>query len=395
MKQIDVQLELLSPTCISQQPTAPGQPIETRPYITGTVLRGGLATQWLCGRCYGDLNVTEKQQFRQFFLSEQIVFQNGWPYDNNKQTWVVPSTAWTNKQNSGWCGDRKGGVRDVLFALLRGEDTSSGKWEGWDRLNQDFVFSQHNVWQKAEISRRLIMRTALNRNNREQLAPTTRGVGAEGQLYSIEALEAGQRYRAVISGPEALIEAFQQVFPGFELDLTFGQGRSRGMGQVRAKLNSSDEREDRDPTQLLNYAEEFSRCVGADATTIYLPVTLESDTILRDSYLLPCSSANPEETLWRYLPPTDAIRTMRLHRVVQSTRWSSGWDELRRVPRPAQLTVQMGAVWVFAVSIAAAPAAITWWLEAERHGIGERCSEGFGRVRLLHEFHKKEENHER
>jgi CRISPR-associated protein Csx10 len=332
----------------------------------------------------------EQQQFRRFFLSDQIVFQNGWPHDARARTWVVPRTAWTAKDDSGWKGDRKSGVRDVLVALLCGDDTSSGAWEGWDRLGQDFAFAQHNEWRKVETRRRLITRTALNRNDPE-LAPATRGVVAEGQLYSFEALETGQHYRAVISGPEVLLEELHQALQGSTLELTIGQGRSCGMGQVRAKLITADEREDRDPAQILARVEEFSRRAGADAGTIYLPITLESDAILRDHYLLPCSSADPAETLWRYLPPTDAIRTMRLHTAVQSTRWIGGWDELRRLPRPAQLAVQMGSVWVFAVPAAAAAAAIAWWLDAERWGIGERRSEGFGRVRLLHPLHEKDE----
>jgi hypothetical protein len=141
----------------------------------------------------------------------------------------------------------------------------------------------------------------------------------------------------------------------------------------------------------------FTQRVSSDRTDAtdwyYLPVTLESDTILRDHYLLSSSSGDPTETLWRYLPVADpALRQMALHTAVQSTRWLGGWDELRRLPRPPQLAVQQGSVWVYRVPARddLLDAALRWWLQAEADGVGERRSEGFGRVRLLHPVHMED-----
>jgi CRISPR-associated protein Csx10 len=139
---------------------------------------------------------------------------------------------------------------------------------------------------------------------------------------------------------------------------------------------------------IVSTIEDFSQRAGAPAEYAYLPVTLQSDVILRDHYLLPCSSGALQETLVRYAP--DPGITMELYDALQSTRWISGWDELRRMPRPLQLLVQQGSVWVYRVKQTELATAITWWLERETQGIGERRNEGFGCVRLLHPLHAEE-----
>lgn len=162
-----VELTLNSPTCIAQLPTAPGQVTETTPYLTGTVIRGGLATLWLRGRHYAELNPAEQQQFRQIFLNDDVTFQHAWPVDSDAdgQTWIVPATAWTQKRHEGWLTDIPrpgGGVRDALVAMLNGS-IMTDTWRDWDRVDPGFVSESGGRWRGIRIHRRLITRTALNR----------------------------------------------------------------------------------------------------------------------------------------------------------------------------------------------------------------------------------------
>lgn len=389
-----IALKLRSPTCIAQRPTSPGQTTESLRYVPGTVVRAAVASLLLRGRSYtGDgLSAAERARFTQLFLSGEVRFGNAWPQHPEAPpgaptTQVVPRTAWTDKRNDGWRGDEPGqGVQDALTALLRdGADALTR--QGLDRLEQEFAYVRGDSWKQLEVKRRLISRTALARNE-AGLPPNPRGVAADGQLYSFEALETGQRFVAPLAGPDALIVEVCKLLDRPTV-VSIGQGRSRGMGQAEARCFMQSDPPARDLADLAKQARDFTTRAGADPTqTVYLPVTLLADTILRDGYLLPCSSGNPEETLTHYTstPPP----AMTLHYGVQSTRWLSGWDAIRRIPRPPQLAVQHGSVWVYAIPAALLDSAISWWLDVEVTGLGERRAEGFGRVMLLHPFHAKE-----
>lgn len=408
-----VSLTLRSPTCVALRPTTPGQPTESLRYLTGTVLRGALAGLLLRGRRYedGDLSDKERERFHQLFLSGEIIFGNAWPRHGKGTTQIIPRTAWTQKRGGGWRGDQEpgSGVRDALAPLLlNGAEQLTD--DGFDRFDQEFACASGDTWQKIEVRRRLISRTALSRNEPD-LPPTPRGVAAAGQLYSFEAIETGQEFLAPLSGAPGLLadlisllrmdratasiltvpdpSARQPELPPSAL-VSMGQGRSRGMGRATASILTVPDPPARQPDKLAREAVAFTERAGADsAETVYLPVTLLADTILRDDYLLPCSSGDPGVTLARYTsqPPPQG---MRLHYAVQSTRWVGGWDELRRLPRPPQLAVQQGSVWVYAVPAADLSQAISWWLDVESQGLGERRGEGFGRLMLLHPFHAKE-----
>lgn len=387
-----VELTLNSPTCIAQLPTAPGQVTETTPYLTGTVIRGGLATLWLRGRHYAELNPAEQQQFRQIFLNDDVTFQHAWPVDSDAdgQTWIVPATAWTQKRHEGWLADTPrpgGGVRDALVAMLNGS-IMTDTWRDWDRVDPGFVSESGGRWRGIRIHRRLITRTALNRI--DDLRPLTRGVTIAGQLYTFEALEVGQVFRSRITGPETVLTSIQNLLQPSGTTIGIGQGRSRGAGQVQISVDLYDLPQQPDAAQQADLVRVFSSRANAPDGWLYLPITLEADMVLRDRYLIPCTSGDPQETLWRYLPP-DAAFSMHLHDAVQTTHMIGGWDALRRLPRPVQLAVRQGSVWVYKVPEADLDRALAWWQRVEMQGIGERRTEGYGRVRLLHPLHQEDE----
>lgn len=390
-----IDFTLRSPTCVAQRPTAPGQPTDSLRYLTGTVVRAAVASLFLRGRRYtaAELSNDERVQFAHLFLSGDIHFGNAWPQRTEERSGsaqIVPRTAWSHKRNGGWRGDTDpavSGVRDALADLMRdGGETLTD--QGFDRIEHEFAWVNGSLWKKIDVARRLISRAALARNE-PSLPPTPRNTAADGQLYSFEAIETGQVFSAPLTGkPERLAE-LRALLPRPAL-VSVGQGRSRGLGQLTAQMIRLPDSPVRDRQRLAQQVHAFTlRAGGAPDQYVYLPVTLLADTILRDHYLLPCSSGDPQMTLARYsaTPPPQA---MQLHYAVQSTRWLGGWDELRRIPRPAQLAVQQGSVWVYRVPADQVSTALAWWLAIEEAGIGERRIEGFGRVTLLHPFHAEE-----
>ena len=390
-----VEFTLRSPTCVAQRPTAPGQPTESLRYLTGTVVRGALASLFLRGRrpLSHELSDEERKQFQRIFLSGEVVFGNAWPKHPAEVIWkttqVVPRTAWSHKRDGGWRGGDNpgGGVCDALTALLYdgAEELTN---QGFDRYEQEFACARGGEWEKIEVRRRLISRTALTRNE-PSLPAAPRGVAAAGQLYSFEAIETGQQFYAPLHGDTGLIDTLFKLFPRRAI-ASIGQGRSRGIGQVELRILPSSDPPARDPSLLAKEARDFTNRARASVEQIvYLPVTLLSDTILRDNYLVPCSSGDPQVTLSRYAnsPPP---KELTLHYAVQSTRWLGGWDAIRDIPRPPQLAVQQGSVWVYAIPPELLDSAIQWWLTVEASGVGERRNEGFGQLCLLHTFHATE-----
>ncbi|MBK9709826.1 MAG: hypothetical protein IPO81_00605 [Kouleothrix sp.] len=329
MTLLRIELQLQSPTCIGQRPTSPGQLTTTAGYLSGTAVRGGLASLWLAGRRYEQLDEDEQRRFRQLFLEGAVTFGNAWPLYRDTtgrdwRTWIVPQSAWTEKRSGGWMGDRKSGVQDVLKALLNRVPLSDAL-DKLDRVGTEFTAERGGRWIGLAAKRRLITRSALTRNE-SNLPSVSRSVVVAGQLYSFEALEAGQRFAAVVSGDDGQIDILtKQLEPGHTL-LSLGQGRSRGMGRVLVRKTTVLLDEARSMDDLAGMARKFTERTGLIGGSALLPVTLEADVILRDHYLLPCSSGDPLETLSRYLPGVPP--TMRLLYALQSTHWLGGWDEL-------------------------------------------------------------------
>ncbi|NJN66276.1 MAG: hypothetical protein HC884_05975 [Chloroflexaceae bacterium] len=409
-RMLRIVFRLRSPLCIARRPTAPGQPIETLTYLTGTVVRGGIATAWLQGQRFEELEEPRKATFRALFLNPDLVFGNGLPLPSDQaqaQVEVVPQTAWAHKYDSiGWLYDeREGktgeGVFDQLRPLLR-HDPNMGKVgdTNLDRLNQMFAYLDRGHYQGVKVKTRLMTRTAID---------PQRGTARERFLYTLEVLETGQRFGSTIRGPAQRLKELQAFALQRGDTLTMGQGRTRGLGAV--EIERIEECEVPDPqqeqTQAVADVEHFTALVRQEASgplldedgtpldedLRLLPVVLESDMLLRDDYLLPSSDPQPTTTLGRYRALSPALAEhMRLHRpgLVQSSHWIGGWDELRRLPRPPQLAVAMRSVWTFRVPSAHLQEAVAWWLEARQQGVGERCSEGYGRVRLGHPLHLRE-----
>ena len=379
MSKLTLDIQLLSPTVIAQRPTSPGQITRSPDYLSGTVLRGGIAGLWR-ERC----GTQDETHFQAIFVQGQLRFGNAWPQQPSGRTWIVPQSAATEKRG-GWFADGDAGVNDLLTLLLREAEPDDMEPVGDTFVCED---TGKGTWTPLMVRRRLISRTALER---APAAGMARGVAADGQLYSFEALETGQRLRATISGPDHLITVLAKLLDA-RPTITVGQGRSRGLGLVEISQVKSLPEPERDDNALVEAITRFSALAGVDRSQRLLPVTLESDTLLRDNYLLACSSADPHAVLSRYRQRVPA--SMELVYALQATHWIGGWEQIRRLPRPPQLAVTQGSVWVFGVATHELPTALAWWHAVEEHSLGERCAEGFGQIRLLHPFHDYREAEE-
>lgn len=381
MAAIRVELRLDAPTCIAQRPTAPGQMVTTQGYLSGAALRGAIAARWLAGRKPDELDGEEGRAFELVFQKGAVRFGPGWPMPpETGETWIVPKSAWTAKRDGGWKSDWNAGVHDALPHLLADTAKDHELLDDLDPFGGEFAWRDGASGPVGglEVRRRLIMRSAIGPG---------RGVAADGQLYAFEAIESKQPFVATLTGPDDALEELQKRAIVAGATLTLGSRRSAGDGAASMTWVEAVPAVERDVATLIGQARAFSGRAEAKDGQVYLPVTLESDLILRDEYLLPCTSGDPRDTLRRYFPEDPPPGDMRLVTAIQSTRWVGGWDMVRSLPRPPQLAVEHGSVWVYRVPEADLEAAIGWWLRAERDGLGEGLGQGLGGVRLLHPFH--------
>lgn len=404
LSQRTITLQLRAPVCLARRPTAPGQPVQTLQYISGTALRGGLAAAWLRGRRLTDQDLPddERAQFAALFTTGALAFGSCLPQhlpksraDEHARTMIVPLTAATQKRDGGWLYNEPEPGTGVID-LLKHRLCAAEEPEGLDRYDHLFAVTRPDGTQPQdlEVRRRQITRTAVD---------TVRGTARARQLYSFEALETGQRFQGTLIGRADLLDQLCMTAAIETQVISLGQGRSRGLGEVQIDQIGALEPAGRDRAHAIDEVRQFNQQVQAlaagqgssapDPKTIFLPVTLDADVLLRDNYLLPSSDPTPGVTLGRYLPLTpDLAREMRpsANGCALSTGWIGGWDEVRGLPRPPQLATSLGAVWTFAIPEHLLAAAVDWWLQAEVVGLGERRSEGYGRVRLCHPLHLTE-----
>ena len=228
MSKLTLDLQLLSPTVIAQRPTSPGQITRSPDYLSGTVLRGGIAGLWR--ERYG---TQDEGHFQAIFVQGQLRFGNAWPQQLNGRTWIVPQSAATEKRG-GWFADGDEGVSDLLTQLLREAEPDDMEPVGDTFVCED---TWKGRWEPLTARRRLISRTAIER---APAAGITRGVAADGQLYSFEALETGQCLRATISGPDHLITVLAKLLVE---EHSLGERCAEGFGQVRLLHPFHDYRE--------------------------------------------------------------------------------------------------------------------------------------------------------
>ena len=394
---LSIILSLRSPVCLARRQSTPGQTTASLTYLTGTALRGALATCWLQGRVPTELSAAEQTLFKRLFQSGEVSYENSMPLIDSEHTVaeVAPQTLWKKKHDDGWIVKGGYGVRDLLPYFICEQPYTENQLSDVDLepLDYSFIYPNKNRdYAEYSIPRRLIARTAIN---------VDRGNAATGQLYAQEAIEVGQRFQAMIHGPSQLLDTLKQLIPEkSETALTMGRGRSRGLGLVTAHRATEREYTLLDTQTLCEQVAQFTQLVQAiqpdrsiDGQTlgsdVLLPITLTADMLLRDNYLLPSSDPNPHMTLHRYRPLPPELAGMQLVHsgVVQSTGWVGGWEALRGLPRPPQLAISMGSVWTFRVPENALSSAVEWWRVAAQEGLGERISEGFGRMRLCHPLH--------
>ena len=414
MNKYPIKIILNSPVCIAQK-RGMGYVIETLDYIPGSTIRGALAMLYIRQHAVYDKTdniwrITDEQKQSEFdsvFNSENTRFGNCY-FDGAK---VVPLTASSCKYNTGFYnGDDQHGVFDTMIQHARYElnisanyempdkfEKCDGCWSVMDRFGGYYNNDGH--YKSVKPSKRLIAHTAIMEST-ETAMPEN--------LFTIEVLnekKIGTSIAQEFSGmleTESSFDVLNNLLAQNDI-IYIGTAKSRGLGEVRIRLMGS-RANDSEMTVHERLAELNKKLDNLGK--YFFSVTLHSDAILRNEILGFKSKVDNYdliETLENIADPSyspdvnmfcDTISCFRHHRDWLSTYLLTGWNMALGLPKEDEIAICKGSVFLFCTDKTLCEKQIDnlgrMFSLIEQGGIGERCNEGFGKIRICDEFHLEE-----
>jgi CRISPR-associated protein Csx10 len=337
MKTLYYHLRLLQPALVTALEGDPNSAVAFD-YIPGSVMRGMVIGLFTRHNGVQELDASNSATRRRFF-SDNVQYLNAYPVVNGTRALPVPKSWHVQKGDSA-------PIYDFAWEVNHPENP---KGVG------GFAVADAEVVTKAVEERFIAVHTQRDRQK-------GRSVQGSGAVYRYDSLAAGQTFAgAILCEDDADAEWLNQfIYDGLEAQI--GGARSAGYGRIRLEQ-----------VALLDcWAEQVSHFqVGQP-----LVVTLLSDTILRN----PSGEYEPNvSTLCSALARRLNIDLALLGEVSQAyleTTLVGGFNRKWGLPLPQTAALRMGSTVVFtrhSLTQAHIDKLMRW-------GIGERRTEGFGRV---------------
>lgn len=331
MNALTVALTLKTPILLTSVANGDENSARTLDYIPGGTLRGLLISRYMVEKNISSDALLADETAHRLFFSCEVKYLNAYPTDsNNKRYLPAPVSLRQEKGDEG-----KGLIYDFAFTKKEGQ-TEKYKYlfclpDGNELtgINPDKTMSVH-------------------------IGGETRGRVKKGEstVFKYQALEAGQKFQAIILASSDDLKILHSLLPNGEI-LNLGGSRSAGYGQATVKCG-----------ELSDWQESESQSMEDDEVIL----TLLSDALLKNK--------SGQQTL--DLDQALSVQVGRdIHgRAFHNTTLVGGFNRRWSLPLPLMPALGMGSVWVY-------PAKTFTDSELEkiqREGIGERRNEGFGRV---------------
>jgi CRISPR-associated protein Csx10 len=381
---------------------AGSQFLTSLPFIPGRLLRGAWADRLLA---QGEVEILPKVQ--------SVRIGNFFPvaeWQSMDYVLPLPLTALTCKREGGFRSEphsrqRGHGVVDTLlphlaYVLLRSHGARFAAPFSVTCLTcgsrMEPVSSFYTVYQNGGRSH--YVRTRLQYHTQTKVALSRhRRASAEGMLYTASALSprssspdgssngAPLVFLGRVYGEGDAVESMRQAVNGAAI----GALHTRGYGRIRVeeaevRLLSLQERVESFNKTLKGLWEDMrtltanSDALPSEPEGLYFSVDLLSPSILRDRFGIP-----------------SLVLSMNLNGQLLKPVWyqsrpdfAGGWAETWGLPKPTNLTVRMGSVYVFRWD-GGLEELIAALGSVETQGIGERCDESFGECLICHPFHQE------
>jgi CRISPR-associated protein Csx10 len=380
---------------------------ETLPYVPGSTLLGGLAAVHAkLGR--------DREEFTAFFMQEGAIFGNLYPasfdddpkledlQDDISPVHPIPATARTCKRFEGFTFDEideddpHHGAYDSLipwaiFALsgktyiegLEEEKYCPECDEPMDRFTGFYRRSRFTPQAigEAKAERSLRTRTGIDRNT---------GTVKHGILYSRQVLRADNKFWGTVNVPDDRAQAFYDFIEEASDAslLRIGNNRTRGFGRITLSLERAEQGDTAETLrQRINDFTAELRCQAQEADmdashAAYVPLTLTADAILYDRLLRCQTTITPA-----YLDEVWGLADAELIYQNNDRRRVMGWNGLWQLPKPDDIAIAMGSVFLFGFRDPLDEEQLRTLLTMQNEGIGARRREGFGRLVVADPFH--------
>ncbi|MDD3581424.1 MAG: hypothetical protein PHW74_10425 [Desulfobacca sp.] len=381
-------ISLQAPVCLTQN-RGVGNTLPTLDYIPGSTLRGLLAKMYL-----EQFDHKVDDQFQKLFLNEAVSYPNLYV----KGAGVIPLSALTCKYHPGFSTDPKAhGAVDRVIPWLRGWFNKKGPVEPHEcrvencrapleRLRGYHTIDDNGGETLVNPTKRLLARTAIL-ESREVVKP--------GALYTLEVLAEEQEFAGELVAPPAIIQQLKNLIASNPQGW-IGTARSRGLGEVELWL---DEENDNGRYTVGERLVRFNQKLHKDGRITCFTLTLESDAIVLDR-LLGYRSKPLISDLQKAagIPEVEVLNDFELLAPWTDVQRLTGWQEAWKLPKPEEQAIRRGSVFVFGLRNGApaltgqrAHDLVAVLTELEKNGLGERPTEGFGRLRVCDEFHWENE----
>lgn len=349
MKILTLQLKLVEPLLA----TAPGgdpNSETTSDFIPGSMIRGALIARYAAASGKGPANLDAGDpEFSRLFLDGATRYLNAYPVEGNSRTIPTP-LSWQHPK------DEEETAYDFAVTPIADE-------KQWQPISTPFC---QLLPEEDELEAILVRpsHTITVHTSRDRRYGRARS--GSGAVYQYESLEAGQSFQAaIICEHDTDAERLRELL-GERLQL--GGSRSGGYGGVQVVKPKI-----LDGTSWHEYG--ISRCESETRTII---VTLLSDVILRDGrgqYAIGAEVV--AETIASILGGI-RLRTLPERTFIRGT-LIGGFNRKWGLPLTQTPALRMGSVIVFKIEGDDKPTE-EQFAHLESRGIGERRTEGFGRL---------------
>jgi len=338
---LELQITLHAPLLLGQTRAGEENSMRSLPYISGAVIRGGLAVQFM--QRYGvTADPFQHPTLGPAFFAGNTHFLNAYPCSaNDSRSLPLPTCLYAPKEE------------------IRKWDDGSLELQNWatnfpklDQLRLGFerYEAEDNTCVLDDGEDNKLTLISIQRETTPHISRTrsrSRTPSKDTALFSYEALAAGQKFKsAIVSADLNLLKTIaNDLMPA----LTLGGSRSAGYGRISIVATLKED------------WQEVSESESDDDNNVC--ITLLSDVIVRDQY------GNYAADIGAALGATP-LRSFVRRRIV------GGFSQKWGLPLPQANAIAAGSVFVFAT--AALPRELLD--NAQQHGLGERRDDGFGRI---------------
>jgi CRISPR-associated protein Csx10 len=372
---------LLAPLAVqrTRQTNAP----QALPYLPGSTFRGAVAAKYL-----REGGSPEDESFRALFVDDPVSFPDLLPADSGGKTisQVLPLTSVSCKRHPGFKSQNGHGITDLLAQKLVERHNFSvdelkicldckndlkaitGFWNG--NINTPELFQPTMFFQRhtgidrdtGTVAHKIFFITQAMAD----LKKTASGNGYEKQVLSGNMFMDDQQFTTL----EPLLQG----------TLFAGQDRTRGMGELQIAADTIDTA----LPDIENWSKEFSSILDRIAPAhlnsdflsgLYFSLKLESHAILLDEFL------RPTYEIELSFPGVKPVLKVAKSQLVKG--WNNAWG----MAKPDDMGVMMGSVYLYRYSGGDMEGLRSYLARLATIGIGQRRSEGFGRVLICDPLH--------